>query len=264
MTMVYFALNGSPTERRALLRYSSSHRVNVLISFFYLKSFLRNFEDVVDQFSSTMLDSGAFSAHMLGIEIDQAALEEEARKKRWKEVIALDVVGNPQKSMQNALQMSKIRPDCMPVFHIGEPFEWLHEYCAKFQKVGLSCRFGESPQQSRAWLRKCFYEAWPHPFHSFGYIKRDVLSEFPFHSADASSWKAPERFGRHNNPGWSSLEGRGRKTSNQTLDPEVQFYLDLQSFLEAKWKKELSKLNTSESKLPKARSKRSNGRNINP
>lgn len=239
MTKIYAAAIGSKSEANSFEHFIDTHEVNILVSFWYLKAVMRTYGQLMPRFANTMLDSGAYSAYNCGAKIDEKALLKECRKKTWSEVVALDVINNAEESFNNALRMKKRRPDCMPVFHINEPFEFLQEYCRNFKKVGLSCRFGEPISQSIVWLRHCFNITYPFRFHSFGWIAGKALKEFPFESADSSSWRGATRFGTYRNRVWKKF----RSNTTYTLVPELGRFLELQSFLKAQWGKELEKLN---------------------
>src|SRR6266849_974917 len=168
--------------------------LNILVTFPYVRFWLENSRGMTPR--ATILDSGAYSAWKGGIEIDFDALCEEAKKPCWDEVVALDVIGDAQKSLENSLKMRDRVLTVMPVFHFGEPWEILQEYKKNFLRIGLSCRFGEPKKDSFRWLDQCFSRAYPHRFHSFGWVARDMLLQYPFVTADTSSWATGTRYGR--------------------------------------------------------------------
>jgi hypothetical protein len=212
--------------------------LGMLASFFYLKPYQKDFPDKFPA-SKTILDSGAFSAWNSGKSIDIDALIEEAKKERWDEVVALDVIGDHEKSMSNALYMREKGCTVMPVFHIGEPYEVLRKYCHIFDRVGLSCRFGETEKESYAWLDQCFARQFPKGFHSFGWMNEKVLMRYPFETADSSSWAvASERYKR-----WKAYGGRMFIPGKHSLAPEIKFYADLQLKIKHRWKKEIERIN---------------------
>ena len=141
--------------------------------------------------------------------------------------------------------MNEAGVSVIPVFHYGEDWGVLKEYCGTFPHVGLSCRFGESVKDSIRWVEQCFARSWPHCFHSFGWISEQILDRVPFDTADASTWVlAPSAFGR-----WQSFGGA--KLSISSTNPELRYtteiehYLDIQLRLEERWKKELTPLRLS-------------------
>jgi hypothetical protein len=244
MTCLYFA---TPLANPAIecFKRHAHEPCNILTSF--------AFKDKVDTYidalprARLMLDSGAYTAWSCGQTVDINALIEYARHPRWSEVVALDVIGDADASVRNAITMKEAGLDVMPVFHIGDPIEHLLFYKSNFSKVGLSCRFGEPLHESLAFIRKCFAVAWPYRFHSFGWVSEKVLRKFPFDSADASTWVNPHRFGAVKPCGDSMSGGmRGQsfklkreRSGNIDLWMVVERYKTLERSLEQQWRREL-------------------------
>ncbi len=180
---------------------------------------------------SRMLDSGAFTAYHRKQHIDIDALIAEAKTGKWDEVVALDVIGDPDASVRNADYMREQGVEAMPVFHIGDPWEHLAHYTANWRTVGLSCRFGESVKESLRFYRSCFAKGWPCRFHSFGWIQRDALIRFPFWSADAATWIVASASYRN-----VMIEGKGKtKQVHLPVEGDVVPHI-VRTHLEAGWK----------------------------
>jgi len=212
--------------------------IPLLVSFYYLKGWLAR-DQYLCKPARLILDSGAYSAWNAGKEIDIQQLTEAAKDPVWNEVISLDVIGDPVKTWNNTVWMNENgAPHAYPVFHIGEPWTYLKKYCDNFPKVGLSCRFGESLKDSMKWTEQCFARAWPHKFHSFGWVSNALLGSFPFHSADTASWfRRPVEWGA-----WRSYGGKvSGLRGTETLVNEMQWYWDLQCKLKQQWKQEMSR-----------------------
>lgn len=241
MTTLYFAYSIATPAVRAFKSFDwALHDMGMLVSFYYIKDFNRHFPNR-QKLMPTMLDSGAFSAYNSGKEIDIDKLIEEAKNEFWDETVSLDVIKDAENSLKNALYMKEKGCNAMPVFHIGEPFEILKEYCAEFDRVGLSCRFGETERESLKWLNECYRREYPKKFHSFGWVAEKMLLEFPFYTADSSSWAlAPQAYKR-----WRAYGGRVfiKNTKDISLLPEMDFYSNIQKRVRHKWAKELKKLN---------------------
>lgn len=122
----------------------------------------------------------------------------------------------------------------MPVFHIGDPWDLLTWYCERFPKVGLSCRFGEPEAVSLRFYEQCFARAWPHRFHSFGWVDDMALSRFPFHSADAATWGvAPTAYRRF------VFKKRGLSTQKPLhVEGKDMMTFGVQQHMEAMWRRE--------------------------
>ena len=149
---------------------------------------------------NVMVDSGAFTYHAQGKETSVEDYLEfldsirEVPQVRW--AVSLDVIGNPEASHANFRFLQARGVQVIPVFHYGEPWDLLAEYCAETPYVGLGALVGKPKRDTMEWLDEVFARAWPHAFHLFGWGRRDVLVRYPFRSADFTSWTGPGRFGR--------------------------------------------------------------------
>jgi hypothetical protein len=212
--------------------------LNILVAFPYLADWLAM--PAHCRPARTILDSGAFSAWNSGKAVDFPALMRESKSPRWQETVCLDVIGDAAGSVRNWRIMRASGCGVMPVFHYGDPWDHLAEYCRESPRVGLSCRFGEPEPDSMRWLGECFRRQWPHRFHSFGWAKGAMLKAFPFETADTASvnyntvamgnWKAY---------GNSPLRVRGKVWN---LSAEISWYRDLERDVRSRWAKELARL----------------------
>lgn len=249
MTDIYLAWSTSVNSALVALDDSEVSRLNLLVTFVSMDKWLKC--PAKDrQFAKTMLDSGAFSAYNSGDVVDIAELEAEVATGKWDESVALDVIGDAEASLCNAQRMAPL--GSMPVFHIGDPWAHLAEYVAIAQKVGLSCRFGESTPESVRWLEQCFARAWPHQFHSFGAIALPFLSRFPFCSADESlgashNWgctfsqqlsRVP--FPLRKRKGRSKVAAKFNTQKSTVTD--IRAWLDYQAALKYKWQAALKEI----------------------
>lgn len=219
----------------------------LLVSFFYLEGFLKRQKDYA--YRDWAIDSGAFSAFNLGKPIILEEYMETCHRLKecdssLVEIIALDVIGSGEGSLKNAYTMRENGLDVMPVFHIGEDWEILKEYCRVWDKVGLSCRFGEPIKTSMRFYEQCFARVWPKKCHSFGWQGEKMLMTFPFHSSDSADWEIKpcqfgtwRSFGRPGGTAYMNVRG-----SAQNLRCEVEWYLDLERRLRDRWKKEMALL----------------------
>jgi len=184
MTHLYLAYAGECAP--ALRTIDWSLGVNLLVAYPYLLHYRKDAVDFAP--ARTLLDSGAYSVHASGAAIDLDALARESIRPCWTEAAALDVIGDPVASKANAVSMRLLGSAAWPTFHVGDPWELLNFYVAHWPKVGLGGMVGRSVSALQPWLRTVFARTWPHRFHSFGQTSMRLLQEFPFHSADASSW----------------------------------------------------------------------------
>lgn len=94
----------------------------------------------------------------------------------------------------------KNKDKLLPIFHQGEDFKWLDnmlEYTDENGKhipyIGISPANDQPVKYKREWLRHCFdmiaKSSNPNvKTHAFGMTSLDVLEDFPFTSADSTSW----------------------------------------------------------------------------
>ncbi len=251
MTTIYLAYSGGDPSTMANHNWSDQP-LSILVAMPFLKSAYKLSEEIGDRVGPEkwMLDSGAWSAFKSGAVVDIDALIEEANSPLWDECVGLDVIGSWEGSRDNLDYMRKAGcTSAMPVFHIGEPWHLLEYYCEHFEKVGLACSMIRGNGKSKKkFIEQCFAKGWPHKFHSFGWTMKSVLMEYPFHSADASSWAtqsahynvmrqySPDKMGRIQFKGASSGSMRG------IIGGEISIFADLQSLVRAKWAKEIAKL----------------------
>ena len=222
--------------------------VNLLVSYAYIKNWNRRQDEEVYYPRKTMLDSGAFTVWQTGGEVDYDALCAEIQTGRWDEAVALDAINDPEGSIRTADRMRNEGIEVMPVFHIGEPWSVLEHYCTYHSKVGLSCRFGEPPRVSMKWLEQCYARAYPHLFHSFGWTSKKALTEFPFASADSSTWVMSALAWGH----WKSYDYQIKTRGAYNVRGEIELYRELERKLCQKWKNELSPLLEKRSLILKA------------
>lgn len=248
MTQLYFA--SSP--RADLLEVTfglwdwTTRPLNILVAFPFVDVWHAENEGKSKNWptKATMLDSGAYSAWSAGKEINMDALCIEALKPCWDEVVALDVIGDAAASLKNSLEMKDRGLTVMPVFHFGDPWEVLEEYKAKFGRIGIASGHGAPFRERMKWTAQCFARAYPAMFHSFGWVKREVLLEFPFVTADSSSWAAGTRFGVSKMmPGVKVPKKSQVGASNADLRFELLEYLKLQDECVERWKYELDWVN---------------------
>lgn len=222
------------TGRKNMPVLSPEDYPSLLVSYVYTDSFIANQSKY--RYRDWMLDSGAYSAWNSGHEIKLSEYIEFCKRIKTadptlSEIIGLDVIGSDKGSLKNLTEMKQAGVEAMPVFHIGDDWGILKEYADGWDKIGLSCRFGESQKESYKFYDQCFAKCWPKKFHSFGWIAEPVMLRYPFHSGDASSWElAPCAFGNWKRFGKMSIRG-----SKQDLRGEVKWYLGLEQRCRLKW-----------------------------
>jgi hypothetical protein len=122
-----------------------------------------------------------------------------------------DITGGAEGNLRNWERCRAANiPRLMPVFHQGEPWDLLSEYCAKSQFVGLG--FQRPIRDDVAWLDACFSRipssVWVHGFAMTSYLR------WPFSSVDSKTWL-------HELLDLMKTSGQGRSALRYLTQPEM-------------------------------------------
>lgn len=163
------------------------------------------------------LDCGAWTAHTKGvtIDLDEYVAYINANDDIISCAAALDVIpGSPgyvtykdcidaaDKSFNNFVYMRSRVKDTkklLPTFHQGESFDWLvklldyQDDFGKIEYLGIGAVASTLDKKQRfTFMSKCFnliLKKSPElKVHAFGMTDLDLLAQFPFYSADSSTW----------------------------------------------------------------------------
>ena len=166
------------------------------------------------------LDCGAFSAWKKGEEISLEAYTKYIRQAGIGKYMSLDIVGDPEQSLFyfQAMQDNGLFP--VPVYHIGDPVEYLDYYVNSSQLIALGGTVGKPKGERREFFSSCF-ERWPaQPFHGLGLNDIDLINMFPWDSVDATTWIHGRKSGR-------ILTEAGQKTTSlpaeEVLNRNIHF-----------------------------------------
>jgi len=231
--------------QRGVDQLPDDRRPALLVSFFYLEPFLRNRANYA--YRDWVLDSGAFSAHNSGVEIDLQEFTDTAARlleedPTLTEVFALDVIGDHEASLRNAERMWEQGVPAIPTYHRGSPEDALLHLAENYPKIALGGVALERVGVKLPWASECFARVWPKRIHGFGFGGKKTLMALPWHSVDATNWEVgPCRFGQWRSFGTMSVRG-----SDQNLRAEVEWHLELERKARARWKKEMEKLDASD------------------
>jgi len=170
-------------------------------------------------FSDVMIDSGAYGVETGtgGVNVKGYSLWLEIYLNSYPQIktyVNLDILGSPVESMKNQEYMESLGLKPMPVYHYGEPPEFLDKMCSKYKYVGLGgLAVGKMPSQNL----KTFWEwvAERHPendFHIFGAMSMNAISKYQPYSIDSSSWAVGTKYRRlagyrDGLPAWFSIPG---------------------------------------------------------
>ncbi len=213
----------------------------LLISYYYLENFLKHRHKYF--YRDWVMDSGAFSAHASGVDINLDDYIEKCREllssdPKLTEVFALDVIGDWKEGVANTEKMWAKGIPAIPAFHYGEPWSLLKSLAKDYPKIALGGCVGKRDKDKFA--AECFGRIWPKKIHGFGFGSEKSLMLFPWHSVDATNWEmGPCAYGRWAAFGGAHISVRG---SNQNLRAEVEWYLELERKARVRWKKEMQQL----------------------
>jgi hypothetical protein len=147
------------------------------------------------------IDSGAFSAMTLGAHIDLN--EYAAWLTYWSKLITtyanLDVIGDPDATLDNQRTLESKGLTPIPVFHTGTPWSYLDYYLESYPYIALGgmVPYAKERQRLMPWLINCFKRAGNRSvYHGLGVTSWYTLSNFPWYSVDSSSWGSGFRYGQ--------------------------------------------------------------------
>lgn len=205
--------------------------LNTLVSYnLHLTKILTNkFINMVNRlpYSVMMIDSGAFSAHMAGFEIDIYKYIDFCHTIKLRDIsifMSLDVIGDPEASLRNAEIMTKNGVNIVPTFHFGEPLHYLDDMKRLYPLVAAGGVARKGVRIREEFVDAVFSRIWPHRIHGLGITNRNLLMKYPFQSTDSSSWElGVRRAGR-----WPELGRVGQRGSRQNMVQPVMSYIKLQ------------------------------------
>lgn len=160
--------------------------------------------------AKVFLDSGAFSAHTLGVTIDLPTYCDYI--KRNMDILriedgavmasVLDGIGDPLKTYQNQLAMERLGAKPLPCFHFGEDTRYLDWYVQNYDYITIGGMVGRSSIALAQWLDRI----WENHLidgsgraklkvHAFGITAIPIMERYPWYSVDSSSWIQSAAFG---------------------------------------------------------------------
>lgn len=153
------------------------------------------------------LDSGAFTAWTKRVEIDiQKYIEFIKQNQDVLTVYAnLDVISpdrfsmgtkeSAEKTLRNQKIMEEAGLSPLPVFHIGEPFEYFEYYINHYDYIGLGGMVGKPRRTLDTWLDVVFRQyicderGYPKvKVHGFGLTSVLLMVKYPWYSVDSATW----------------------------------------------------------------------------
>jgi hypothetical protein len=182
---------------------------NILESFHYVNS--QKFVDVMRaQNAKIFLDSGAFSAFHLGVNInindycDYIKRNIDILRVEDGAVMAsvLDGIGDALQTWRHQLYMEKQGAKPLPCFHFGEDPRYLDWYVKRYEYITIGGLVGKPVRDARTWLDRIWNDHMLDgsgrarlKVHAFGMTSPELMARYPWHSADSSSWIQAAAFG---------------------------------------------------------------------
>ena len=202
------------------------------------------------------LDSGAFSAFTLGVDISVEDYCEYI--KRNTDIIrvednvvmasVLDGIGDPLQTWRNQLEMELRGAKPLPCFHAGEDERYLEWYVKNYEYITLGGMVGSSTKQLCIWLDRMWDRYLTDgsgrariKVHGFGITAVPIMERYPWYSCDSSSWIQSAAFGSIVTPNYGPLSVSEKSPSRHdagqhvtTLTPieqdHILQYLEQQGF----------------------------------
>lgn len=163
-----------------------------------------------EQGAKVFLDSGAFSAFHLGVNIDINEYCDYIKRNR--DILrvedgavmasVLDGIGDALKTYQNQLYMESQGAKPLPCFHFGEDPRYLDWYVGRYEYITIGGLVGRSSKDAQVWLDRI----WDNHMldgsgkaklkvHAFGMTSPELMKRYPWYSVDSSSWIQAAAFG---------------------------------------------------------------------
>lgn len=200
---------------------------NILESWHYVGK-QKYVDEMRNNRAQIFLDSGAFSAHTLGVSLDVKEYSDYIIRNRDilrnvdGDVMAsvLDGIGDPLKTYENQMKMEYYGADPLPCYHYGEDERYLEYYVANYDYITIGGMVGKSQPQATVWLdrvwEKYMVDGAGKPkvkVHGFGITAIPIMERYPWYSCDSSSWIQSAAFGTIVDPKHGALSVSGKSPS---------------------------------------------------
>lgn len=157
----------------------------------------RSVSEIRNDGVKVFLDSGAFSAFSLGVEVDIAAYAEFIKDNQDLILMAsvLDAIGDPIGTYHNQNTLEKMGAEVLPCFHYGEPFDLCEYYVNNYPYITLGGMVPIPNNKLEYWLDEVWSKVLTDKdgvartkVHGFGLTSRKLMHKYPWYSVDSSSW----------------------------------------------------------------------------
>lgn len=172
-----------------------SNKLNILIAFPYLKREEMLFLDANKEYLNILVDSGAFTAWKKGINItvdDYSTFLKKLPFKPWN-YFTLDVIGNPERSLDNFRSLQLLGHKPIPIFTRGEKLEMLDYYYGHSDYVSIGGLVGT--KGNKAFVNGIMKHIGQRKVHWLGFTKQEFLHYYKPYSCDSSGWASGMLYG---------------------------------------------------------------------
>lgn len=200
MAYVRIYLSGGPTDPKGRWAQVAD---KTLLSYHYIRRrkpplVSPKAQALADAGFQLFLDSGAYSAFNSGATIDLEEFTDYVNETQamWSCIASLDVIGDAAASWRNFELMRRAGCDVIPVYHYGEPVEFLERMVAECKYIGIGgvAQVGVG-EPLFDWLDHCFRtyicDADGRPkvkVHGFAVTSPQAIRLYPWYSVDSTSW----------------------------------------------------------------------------
>ena len=186
--------------------------------------------------AQVFLDSGAFSAHTLGVTIDLPTYCDYIKRnidilrKEDGVVMAsvLDGIGDPLQTYRNQLAMEQLGAKPLPCFHFGEDPRYLDWYVKNYDYITIGGMVGRSSVALAQWLDRMWenhlIDGSGRPLlkvHAFGITAIPIMQRYPWYSVDSSSWIQSAAFGGVVTPDYGPIQVSSKSPARHTAGRHI-------------------------------------------
>ena len=144
-----------------------------------------------------LCDSGAFSLHNRGIDIDIFDYCDYLKKHNLSKYIVLDKIGDHPETMLNQKIMEDYGMTPIPVFHMGSPLKDLYSIVDMgYDYICLGGTVGAHRNKRIDFFNSVFDSFPDHKFHGLGLSDFNIIMMFPFYSVDSTTWLIAQKVGK--------------------------------------------------------------------
>lgn len=224
---------------------------HILESYHYVHS-QRFVNEMRSDNAQVFLDSGAFSAHTLGVTINiedycRYIIENRDIIRHEDNVCmasVLDGIGDDLQTWRNQITMERLGAPPLPCFHFGEDDRYLEWYVSRYPYITIGGLVGKSNPDVIQWLdriwEKYLLDRSGRPrikVHAFGVTRIELMERYPWHSVDSSSWIQYAVYGHVFFPEFGSLTASAKSPGRHDMGRHVTTLTPIeQEFIFARFK----------------------------